>query len=537
MELVVQVISWEALAAALEVGVGGVALLVPRRPEGGWWSEAAAWQTAARRQGVKFYLVWDRLVEEGERPRALEMLAAAARMGPEALILRDLGICRQAARDYPDLPIHGAGSWGCHNSWGLRQAEALRFRRVVVEAPLSLKDLALMQRQSSLPLEVVLPPRCPGFPGLCLLQEYLGINCGSCGGYLAPALNPPAAMPAPWEMLPGLSRLGVEAVQVGGVFAQGESLQQIVRLYQAVGEASPAGGSQVPAAREVWAAWEESFKAEFKKKEEGYEKEYPGKPAARGGPSRPRPQPGLQSGGNRLWLEARGYGEAAALARECREPLVVQLTPENYSAFLPDHRRWNPRRLIWRLPPVIRESALSFFRKAMETLGQGGYTRFVAGDWGAVALARDLGGEVYGDQTLGVRNSWALTLARELGVHKICLPPGRRPEDWQELLRSRPRSFWGYLYHVPALTVWPREAASALPVGRGPSGEKLRWVMEGDLALLCKRLPEDLEDLGGWLQEQGVAPLVLALPRSGLPRDRVPALAARRSEGRGRPRV
>ena len=52
-----------------------------------------------------------------------------------------------------------------------------------------------------------------------------------------------------------------------------------------------------------------------------------------------------------------------------------------------EHRHWGPRRLIWRLPPAIPESSLAFYQKALETLGQGGYSRFVAGDWGAVALA------------------------------------------------------------------------------------------------------------------------------------------------------
>ena len=51
----------------------------------------------------------------------------------------------------------------------------------------------------------------------------------------------------------------------------------------------------------------------------------------------------------------------ALLPQDWREPLLVQLTQENYAAFLAQYSRWNRRHLVWRLPPVIRESDLSFF--------------------------------------------------------------------------------------------------------------------------------------------------------------------------------
>ena len=74
-------------------------------------------------------------------------------------------------------------------------------------------------------------------------------------------------------------------------------------------------------------------------------------PAPSPSPSRrgaPRPEfPGRR----RVWVEARDYPEALALSREWREPLLIALTQENYALFLKDHRRWEARRLIWRLPP------------------------------------------------------------------------------------------------------------------------------------------------------------------------------------------
>jgi len=513
MELVVKVATAEVLAAALEAGVGAVARRLPRAPRADWWAQAATWQGEARRQGVRFYLVWDWLVREEERAQAATFLGAIARMGPDALVLRDPGLCREARRLYPGLPIHGAGGLGFHNSPGLELAQRLGFSRVVVEAPLPLKDLALMRRQTAMPLEVALPPGCRGFAGLCLLKDYLGLHC-PCGAMGA------GSLPGALEMLSGLAQLGVEAVQVGQEFSQEEDLGRVVQLFRGVMEAAPEERLRaLAAAREVWAAF-----GEGKAPPAGRPRKY----TRRGGEgTAPRPLPDSLPGRGRLWLEARGYPEAAALAREWRGPLVLQLTPENYGAFLPEHRRWHPRRLVFRLPAIIRETLLSFYRQALGTLKEGGYSRFIAGDWGGVALARAAGGEVYGDQTLGLCNSWSLEAARELGVARVCLPPGGKLEARELLKRAPPGSFWGYLYHFPALATCSREDAAALP-RRLPGGMKLRWVREVDLALLC---PEAAEHLTDPEMRQKVAPLVIALPRSGLPWGMVPPWATSDRKG------
>ena len=101
-------------------------------------------------------------------------------MIPTALQLRDLGLVREARRRYPDLPLQAAGNFGAHNSPGVRLADTLGFTRVVVAGPVSLKDLALMRRQTAMPLAVTLPTGCQGYASLCLMEEYLGVSCEAC---------------------------------------------------------------------------------------------------------------------------------------------------------------------------------------------------------------------------------------------------------------------------------------------------------------------------------------------------------------------
>jgi collagenase-like PrtC family protease len=528
MELVVSIHNRESLTAALDRGVGGVSAHLPRDPDPRVFSELAEWRDVARRQRCRFYLIWDWLMRERELAGVPEILAAVARLDPDALQLRDVGLVREARRLYPHLPLQAAGAFGIHNSPGLRLAADIEFTRVVMAGPVSLKDLALMRRQAALPLAVTLGPGCQGYAGFCLMDEYLGVSCDTC--CLASPENPGNLLAA-LETFSGLCQLGIEAVQLRGDLLTPTALAQVIGLYQSVATASPMERPQVlAAARQVVEAFGDTLRPS------------PPPPAAPPGPPGPPvyPLPPAQRSASaaarpplpargRIWLEVRDYAEAAALSRAWREPLVLALTPDNYAAFLNEHRHWGPQRLLWRLPPAIPESALAFYQKALETLRQGDYSRFVAGDWGAVALIGAAGGQVFGDQTLGVRNSWSVAAARELKVNRVCLPPGHRPHHWQTLLAAAPPgSFWSYLYRCAALAVCPPEAAAQTP----PAG--LHWAVEDGKALLCLKASQNLLELESWFKQQSILPLVVALPHSPRPRGQLPPWLVRRPRDRSR---
>jgi collagenase-like PrtC family protease len=519
MELVIFIQDSETLATVLDQRVGGVAAILPRHPDSQVWAALTDWREAARRRGLKFYLTWDRLLREKELPGVPEILAAVARLNPDGLQLRDLGLVREARRCHPHLPLQAAANWGAHNTPGVRLAKSLGFTRVVLELPQNLKELALVRRQNPMPLAVTLTPSCQGYASLCLLEECLGINCEACCLYRPGNFHPTALM-ATLETFSGLCQLGLAAVQIRADLFPPASLAQVIRLYQSVAEASPMERPRVlVAARQVLEALGEQLALS------PAHPPAPMPPPSRGGAA-PSSRPEFP-GRSRLWLEARDYPEAMALSREWREPLLLSLTPDNYAAFLANHRRWAPRRLLWRLPPAIPESALAFYQKALETLRQGGYHRFVASDWGAVALVAAAGGGVYGDQTLGVRNSWSLQTARELKVTRVCLPPGSQPDHWQDLLKAAPSgSFWSYLYHLAPLAVCPGATAPC------PPPADLRWIPQDDQTRLYFKTPRNLRGLGAWLKQQAIFPLVVALPHSSLPWGKVPAWLRSRPQGR-----
>ena len=104
MELVVSVHNRESLSTALDKGAGGVAAHLPRNPDFQVFSALADWRAAAREQKVKFYLTWDWLVRERELAGVPDLLAAVARLDPDGLQLRDLGLVREARRVIPTSP-------------------------------------------------------------------------------------------------------------------------------------------------------------------------------------------------------------------------------------------------------------------------------------------------------------------------------------------------------------------------------------------------------------------------------------------------
>jgi collagenase-like PrtC family protease len=523
MELVVHIQNQESLAVALEHGAGAIAVSLPRDPDAQAWSELAYWRAEVQNHGLKFYLVWDGLLTEGELPKVADRLARVDRLNPDGVQLRDLGLVKESRRLYPYLPLVAAGNWGAHNSPAVRLAETQGFTRVVVEGPVSLKDLALMRRQTTMPLVVALLTGCQGYASLCLMAEYLGVSCEAC---CLPRPENAGTLLAALETFSGLCQLGIEAVQIGGELFSPASLAQVLGLFRTVATASPMERLGVlAAARQVAEAFGGSLRmSSLPPGRVNGPPVYPLPSSQRSASSASRPQ--LLARG-RIWLEARDYAEAGELSREWREPLVLTLTSDNYAAFLLEHRRWRPRRLIWRLPPAIPESSLAFYEKALETLGQGGYNRFVAGDWGAVALAGAAGGQVYGDQTLGVRNSWSVKALREFKVARVCLPPGHQADHWQDILVAAPSGrFWSYLYHCAALAVCPGEAAVLTPP------ENLRWIAQDGKALLCLKAPQNLLELESWFKAQAIFPLLVALSYSPRPRGQIPSWLTSRPQGR-----
>ena len=202
----------------------------------------------AHRLGRKVYLTLNTLVKESELPEVAETLAMLEEMGPDALLVQDLGIIRMAREYFPKLVLHASTQMGFHNSAGLEVAEKLGVTRVVLERQMTIEEIAAVRRSTKLELEVfVHGALCASLSGACLFSSYLGGYSGNRGKCKQPCrrryfgkggngffFSPQDLCTI--ELLPQLRELGIESLKIEGRLKQPDYVKQTVGAYRMLRE-------------------------------------------------------------------------------------------------------------------------------------------------------------------------------------------------------------------------------------------------------------------------------------------------------------
>ena len=136
----------------------------------------------AHKNGRKVYITLNTLIKEQELPEIVEILAELGRMRPDGVIVQDLGVLRIIREYFPNLEIHASTQMGIHNSAGLKLAEEMGVKRVILERQVTFDELKVMQKSSPLELEVfVHGALCCSLSGQCLFSSWLGGWSGNRG--------------------------------------------------------------------------------------------------------------------------------------------------------------------------------------------------------------------------------------------------------------------------------------------------------------------------------------------------------------------
>ncbi len=180
MELLAPAGSLAAFEAALAEGadavyVGAPALSARVMAREFSFSEIGAMIDEAHRRGRKLYIAMNSLVKEGEVPQVVEALSLFSRLGPDALIIQDLGVLRLAQRFFPDLSLHASTLMSVHNSLAARHLVELGCEQVVLARELTLDEIGEIGRRSGAELEIfVHGAMCFSYSGLCLFSSLHG---------------------------------------------------------------------------------------------------------------------------------------------------------------------------------------------------------------------------------------------------------------------------------------------------------------------------------------------------------------------------
>ena len=198
----------------------------------------------AHPRGRKLYLTLNTLVKERELPEVAKYLAELAKLGPDALIVQDLGVLALARDYFPSLPLHASTQMGIHNSAGVAAAARLGIRRVILERQVTLEELRAIAERSEIELEVFIHGSlCCSLSGQCLLSSALGSGSGNRGKCKQPCrrryeiggkrgffLSPRDLYGVP--LLPELRRIGVASLKIEGRLRSPDYVWKTVRAYR-----------------------------------------------------------------------------------------------------------------------------------------------------------------------------------------------------------------------------------------------------------------------------------------------------------------
>ncbi len=258
----------EALAAAFAAGADAVYAGLPKfnareRGENFTMDSMASGIALARKLGRKVYLTMNTLVKENELTELAEYLAAAAAMGPDAVIVQDLGVLRMIREYFPTLPIHASTQMGLHNSAGLALAAELGVKRVILERQITLDELAAMAPGSPVELEVFIHGAlCCSLSGSCLFSSWLGGASGNRGKCKQPCRRRffsrngngfffSTADLATLELIPRFRELGIASLKIEGRLRQADYVYQTVQAYRMVLDAEQCDRAVLGEARKI----------------------------------------------------------------------------------------------------------------------------------------------------------------------------------------------------------------------------------------------------------------------------------------------
>lgn len=142
-------------------------------------------------RGANVYITLNTLVNDREMENALEYAAFVYGAGADALIVQDIGFTSLLHKHLPDLPLHFSTQGTVYNPEGVRAAEQLGARRVVLARELSLKEIEEIGKNTNMELEVfVHGALCQSYSGQCYLSSMIGGRSGNRGSCAQPCRLP-----------------------------------------------------------------------------------------------------------------------------------------------------------------------------------------------------------------------------------------------------------------------------------------------------------------------------------------------------------
>lgn len=142
--------------------------------------------TLSHLYGVKVYVTVNTLIYENEVTQFMFYIEDLIKCGVDALIIQDLGMLDLVHKTYPELELHASTQMHIHSLNGVKMAERLGCKRVVLARETSIDTIKEIRANTDLELEIfVHGALCVSYSGQCLMSSLIGGrsgNRGTCAG-------------------------------------------------------------------------------------------------------------------------------------------------------------------------------------------------------------------------------------------------------------------------------------------------------------------------------------------------------------------
>lgn len=243
----------EALDAAIGEGADAVYLGLKSfnarlRTTNFAWNQFEATVNALHKQNKKIYVTVNTVSEESETERLYRFLSYLNKVGPDGLIVQDLGVIRMCQEFFPDLELHASTQMNVESAAGVNLLSKAGLKRVVVARELGLEEIKYIKSHTNAEIEMfVHGALCVSESGLCLFSSFLGgksANRGMCtqacrryytvedetgeksGYYFSPCDLQLI------EKIPDLMQIGVESFKIEGRMKSAEYVGSVVAAYR-----------------------------------------------------------------------------------------------------------------------------------------------------------------------------------------------------------------------------------------------------------------------------------------------------------------
>ena len=188
-ELLLPVGNYQMCLAAIHNGADAIYVGMPEfnargRSTTHSWDELKEIIDICHLYGVKVNLAFNILIFQNEIKNAIDVLDKAVALGPDALIIQDLGLAKIVSTRYPEQIIHASTQMTITSHEAIELVSDLNIKRFVLGRENTIDEISFIKSNTNKELEVfVHGALCVAYSGQCFTSESLGgrsANRGQC---------------------------------------------------------------------------------------------------------------------------------------------------------------------------------------------------------------------------------------------------------------------------------------------------------------------------------------------------------------------